>query len=58
MVQPVRRIRQLTKYNMVRNGGMPKIDVNPETFDVLVNDIRAYVKPADKFPLSQLLWFS
>ena len=58
MVQPVRRTRQLTKYNMVRNGGMPKIDVNPETFDVLVNDIRAYVKPADKFPLSQLLWFS
>ena len=58
MVQPVRRTRQLTKYDMVRNGGMPKIDVNPETFDVLVNDIRAYVKPADKFPLSQLLWFS
>ena len=58
MVHPVRRTRQLTKYDMVRNGGMPKIDVNPETFDVLVNDIRAYVKPADKFPLSQLLWFS
>ena len=50
MVQPVRRTRQLTKYNMVRNGGMPKIDVNPETFDVLVNDIRAYVKPARQIP--------
>ena len=58
MVQPVRRTRQLTKYDMVRNGGVPKIDVNPETFDVLVNDVRAYVKPAEKFPLSQLLWFS
>lgn len=42
---------------MVRNGGMPKIDVNPETFDVLVNDIRAYVKPPTNSP-SQLLWFS
>ena len=58
MVQPVRRTRQLTKYDMVRNGGVPKIDVNPETFDVLVNDVRAYVKPAEKFPLGQLLWFS
>ena len=38
MVKPVRRTRQLTKFDMVRNGGVPKIDVNPETFDVLVND--------------------
>lgn len=43
---------------MVRNGGMPRIDVNPETFDVLVNGVRAYVKPAREFPLSQLYFFS
>ncbi len=57
-VAPVRRTRQLTKYDMVRNGCTPHIDVNPETFDVLVNGLRAYVKPADRFPLSQLYWFS
>ena len=57
-VLPVRRTRQLTKYDMVRNGGMPRIDVNPETFDVLVNGVRAYVTPAREFPLSQLYWFS
>ena len=57
-VLPVRRTRQLTKYDMVRNGGMPRIDVNPETFDVLVNGVRAYVKPAREFPLSQLYFFS
>ncbi len=58
MVLPVRRTRQITKFDMVRNGGMPQIDVNPETFDVLVNGVRAYVKPAREFPLSQLYWFS
>ena len=58
MVLPVRRTRQLTKYDMVRNGGMPQIDVNPETFDVLVDGVRAYVQPARQFPLSQLYWFS
>ncbi len=58
MVLPVRRTRQLTKFDMVRNGGMPRIDVNPETFDVLVNGVRAYVTPAREFPLSQLYWFS
>ena len=57
-VCPVRRTRQLTKYNMVRNCGMPLIDVNPETFEVYVNGLRAYVKPAEKFSLAQLYWFS
>jgi len=58
MVMPVRRTRQLTKVDMVRNGGMPQIDVDPETFDVLVDGVRAYVQPAREFPLSQLYWFS
>ena len=57
-VCPVRRTRQLTKADMVRNGGMPQIDVNPETFEVLVDGVRAYIEPAEKFPLSQLYWFS
>lgn len=58
MVRPVRRTRQLTKYDMVRNGGMPRIDVNPETFAVMVDGVHAYVKPAERFPLGQLYWFS
>lgn len=57
-VLPVRRTRQLTKYDMVRNGATPTIDVDPETFDVLVNGVRAYIRPAREFPLSQLYWFS
>lgn len=57
-VRAVHRTRQLTKADMVLNGGTPRIEVNPETFEVLVNNVRAYVKPASEFPLSQLLWFS
>lgn len=58
IVYPVRRTRQITKFDMVRNGAMPKIDVNPETFDVFVDGVHAYVPPAKEFPLSQLYWFS
>ena len=57
MVYPVRRTRQLGKADMLYNGGMPSIEVNPETFEVFVNGVRAYVAPAKEFPLSQLYWF-
>lgn len=58
IVCPVRRTRQLTKFDMVRNGAMPKIEVNPETFDVMVDGVRAYIPPAKEFSLAQLYWFS
>ncbi len=58
IVYPVRRTRQLTKWTMVRNGSMPRIDVNPETFEVFVDGNHAYVPPAKVFSLSQLYWFS
>lgn len=58
IVYPVRRTRQITKFDMVRNSAMPKIEVNPETFDVFVDGVHAYVPPAKEFPLSQLYWFS
>jgi urease subunit alpha len=55
---PVRRTRQLTKCHMLHNGEMPRIDIHPETFEVLVNGVHAYVEPARTFALSQLYWFS
>lgn len=57
-VCPVRRTRQLTKYDMVLNGANPQIEVNPETFDVTINGQRIDVKPAKSFSLGQLYWFS
>ncbi|MBP3290111.1 MAG: urease subunit alpha [Alistipes sp.] len=56
-VLPVKRTRQISKYDMVRNSAMPHIDINPETFEVMVNNVHAYVKPAERFPLAQLYWF-
>ena len=58
IVYPVRRTRQLTKFDMVRNGATPQIEVNPETFDVIVDGMRAYIPPAKEFSLAQLYWFS
>ncbi len=57
-VCPVRRTRQITKYDMVRNSALPRIDVDPETFNVLVDGVQAYVKPAERFALGQLYFFS
>lgn len=56
-VIPVSRTRQITKSDMIRNSSMPRIDVNPETFEVMVNNIHAYVQPAKQLPLAQLYWF-
>lgn len=58
IVYPVRRTRQITKFDMLRNSAMPQIEVNPETFDVFVDGVHAYVPPAKDFPLAQLYWFS
>ena len=58
VVYPVRRTRQLTKADMLLNTATPRIEVNAETFDVLVDGMRAYVPPAKSFSLGQLYWFS
>ena len=58
MVYPVHRTRQITKLDMVRNSAMPKIEVNPETFETYVDGVHAYVPPAKELPLAQLYWFS
>jgi urease subunit alpha len=56
-VCPVRRTRQITKADMLHNSETPRIEVNPETFEVMVDGMHAYVKPAEKLSLGQLYWF-
>ncbi|PWZ93702.1 urease subunit alpha, partial [Staphylococcus pseudintermedius] len=36
-VRPVRNIRQLTKKDMKNNSALPKLDVDPETYEVFVD---------------------
>ena len=57
-VLPVRRTRQINKRDMVLNGATPQIDVNPETFEVAINNTKVYVEPAKSVALGQLYWFS
>ena len=54
----VRRTRQLTKEDMVLNGAMPHIEINPETFEVFVDGVQATVPPLKVAALGQLYWFS
>lgn len=58
IIYPVRKVRQITKEDMVLNTACPHIEVNPETFEVTVDGHLAYVAPAKELPLAQLYWFS
>ena len=58
IIYPVHGVRQLSKADMVRNTATPRIEVNPETFEVTVDGYKAYVAPAKELPLAQLYWFS
>jgi urease subunit alpha len=57
-VLPVRNIRKVSKRNMVRNTGTPKIEVNPETFAVTVDGVHATVPPLTTVSLNQKYFFS
>lgn len=58
IIYPVHGVRQISKADMVRNTATPRIEVNPETFEVTVDGYKAYVAPAKELPLAQLYWFS
>lgn len=57
-VYAVSKTRQITKADMVRNSATPRIEVDPETFQVTVDGVLAYVPPAKAVPMAQLYWFS
>lgn len=54
----VKGCRQLTKSNMMYNDATPRIDINPETFEVRVNGRVIKIPAAEKFAMAQLYWFS
>lgn len=58
LIHPVSHTRQLTKNDMIYNTGTPRIDVSPETFEVLIDGVPAHIPPAKEFPLGQLYFFS
>ena len=48
-----RGTRKLNKQHMLRNDACPEIRVNPQTFDVFVDDVLATCEPASTLPLTQ-----
>jgi urease subunit alpha len=49
----VRDCRRLAKRDLVLNDALPKIDVNPETYEVRADGERVTSAPADVLPLAQ-----
>ena len=58
IVEPVRGCRTVGKRDMVRNDAMPVITVDPETYEVRLDDELATVPPIDRLPLAQLYFLS
>ncbi len=53
IIKPVSGIRQLTKKDMVLNGETPKIEVDPQTYEVRVNGEFITCEPAEMVPMAQ-----
>ncbi|HVU68615.1 MAG TPA: urease subunit alpha, partial [Ktedonobacteraceae bacterium] len=57
-VVPVRRCRDLQKKDMVLNDRTPRIDIDPETYQVYVDGQHVTVEPAEQLSLSQLYFIA
>ena len=53
-LEPVKNCRKVTKADMVRNGTLPNITVNPQTFEVSVDNHVIGCAPATHVPLNRL----
>ncbi|NHN30418.1 urease subunit alpha [Paenibacillus agricola] len=53
-IEPVKNCRTVTKKDMIHNGETPKIDVNPETYEVKVDGVAITCEPATVLPMAQL----
>ena len=49
----VRDTRKVTKADMVRNAATPRIDVDPQTYDVRADGELLTCEPAATLPLAQ-----
>ncbi len=52
-LRPVHNIRKLTKADMKNNSATPKIDVDPQTYEVFVDGEKITSEPATELPLTQ-----
>ncbi|MDP8568761.1 urease subunit alpha [Methylophilus aquaticus] len=50
---PVKNTREVKKSDMVHNTWMPKIEVDPETYEVLADGMPLVCEPAEVLPMAQ-----
>lgn len=55
-IEAVQNTRTIQKVNMLRNGCLPRIEVDPETFRVTVDGEHATIEPARSLPLGPLYY--
>jgi urease subunit alpha len=53
MIQPVQHIRHLSKNDMVYNNAMPRIDVDPQTYEVKVDGVLITCEPFEVVSMAQ-----
>src|SRR5699024_7914016 len=53
IILPVKNIRQLTKKDMKLNTATPKIDVDPQTYEVKIDGKVLTCDPVDTVPMGQ-----
>lgn len=53
LLLPVRNCRNISKKDMKLNGETPRIDVDPDTYEVKVNGAHITCSPIDKVPMAQ-----
>src|SRR5699024_1363093 len=51
--RPVKNIIKLTKADMKNNSATPKLDVDPQTYEVFVDGEKITSEPATELPLTQ-----
>jgi urease subunit alpha len=52
-IEPVKGCRSVTKKDMIHNDATPKLEVNPETYHVLVDGEHVTCEPAEVLPMAQ-----
>lgn len=52
-IESVQNCRSVTKKDMIHNGETPKIEVNPETYEVKVDGEAITCEPASELPMAQ-----
>ena len=51
---PLKPTRDVTKADMVHNSATPRIEVDPESFEITVEGEQVLPEPAERLPLAQL----